>query len=97
MLNNCARKVYIINNLKSDKIEQAIFILKNGHEFSGRENSELATEAQKIINDYVNKIEKRKENYYKKDNKRKMSFFTVFTFLTAIGLLSYFLLSNIMK
>ena len=74
----------------------SIFILKSGHEFSGRENTELATEAQKIINDYVNKIENRKISY-KKNKSRKASFYTFFTFLTALGLLSYFLLSNIIK
>ena len=50
-----SRRVVIINNIKSDKIEQAIFILKGS---SGRPvDSLIVREAQDIIDNYVKKVE----------------------------------------
>lgn len=45
------KKVYIMNNLNSNCIEQAIFILK-----SDFETGDLALEAQKIINSYSQRL-----------------------------------------
>ena len=95
MIKNSTRKVYIVNNFKSDKIEQAIFILKSGCEISGRAKNELAIEAQKIIDDYVIKLEN--EKYLKKNNKKRAKknsfkyFAIIFSFLAAMGILSYIL------
>ena len=49
------KKVYIINDLKSNRIEQVIFILKPG-EASGS-GRDLGLEAQDIINRYSSKID----------------------------------------
>lgn len=47
-----SKRVVIINNLNSANIEQAIFILKGG-EASLEMNNKLICEAQKIIDNYV--------------------------------------------
>lgn len=49
------KQVYIINDLKSNRIEQVIFILKPG-EASGS-GRDLGLEAQDIINRYSSKID----------------------------------------
>lgn len=49
-----SRRVVIINNIKSDKIEQAIFILRGGS--LGKPDSGIIKEAQDIIDEYVKKV-----------------------------------------
>ncbi|MBR2916908.1 MAG: hypothetical protein IKC07_04855, partial [Clostridia bacterium] len=49
-----SRRVVIINNIKSDKIEQAIFILRG--EKNQKPNSVVLQEAQEIIDNYIRKI-----------------------------------------
>lgn len=63
-----SKKVIIINEIASDTIEQAIFILKN----SGKEvkpisqNSYVLAEAQNIIKSYIDKIENSPKGIYRK-------------------------------
>lgn len=98
MIKNSTRKVYIVNNFKSDKIEQAIFILKSGCEFSGKINSDLALEAQKIINDYVIKIEDEKNKVKSKKSYKSGYFLTLIMLLSVLivfGLVSYLLVLGI--
>lgn len=101
MLKSSTRKVYIVNNFKSDKIEQAIFILKSGCEISGQQNKDLALEAQKIINDYIFKIEnekkiiKKKKRHVNKDYLKALS--AIFVLLLSLGALSYFLILGIVS
>ena len=48
------RRVVIINDIRSDKIEQAIFILRDKNEAEPREpDSALVIEAHKIINSFL--------------------------------------------
>ncbi|MBR5614906.1 MAG: hypothetical protein IKW64_06395 [Clostridia bacterium] len=58
MTDKKSRRVVIINNIKSDTIDQAIFILKsNSRTNSDRINSSVAQEAQNIINSYIRQVE----------------------------------------
>lgn len=98
VIKNSTKRVYIVNNFKSDKIEQAIFILKSDCIISPKTNDELALEAQKIIDEYVMKMEK---NRHKPDSKKKKSFFSSFLFiislLSVFGVVSYFVLMALTK
>lgn len=49
-----SRRVVIINNIKSDKIEQAIFILRGSN--LQKPDRSIIKEAQNIIDDYVRRI-----------------------------------------
>jgi hypothetical protein len=49
-----SKRVVIINNIKSDKIEQAIFILRGSN--LCKPDKGIIKEAQNIIDDYVKKI-----------------------------------------
>lgn len=49
-----SRRVVIINNIKSDRIEQAIFILRGKGNL--KPDSLVLREAQEIIDNYVHKI-----------------------------------------
>ncbi len=60
-----SRKVLIINNIKSDTIDQAIFILKHNppSKSYGAVDSGIAGEAQKIIDNYIHQVERLKTDY----------------------------------
>ena len=66
-----SRRVVIINNIKSDRIEQAIFILRGDKD--GKPSSFVLQEAQEIIDNYIHKIKEGdpfiKEAYPKKRNR----------------------------
>lgn len=47
------KRAVIISNIKSDMIEQAIFILKNPGNECERVYSPIVAEAQQIINSYI--------------------------------------------
>ena len=82
---------FYVNNIKSDKIEQAIFILKSDFNTS---NKDVAKEAQAIINDYMYEIEALKNPFIKIPNKTK-NFHKFMVFLTAVFLVAvllYFIL-----
>ena len=62
MTDRKSRKVLIINNIKSDTIDQAIFILK-GDTASKKGNyldKSVASEAQDIIDRYIRQVERLK-------------------------------------
>ena len=63
-----SKKVIIINEIASDTIEQAIFILKNsgGREKIISQNSYVLAEAQNIIKNYIEKIENSPKVFCKK-------------------------------
>lgn len=72
MTDKKSRRVVIINNIKSDTIDQAIFILKsNAAENSRRVNSDVAREAQNIINSYMRQVELIKFDTYPKRKKER--------------------------
>ena len=59
MTDKKSRRVLIINNIQSETIDQAIFILKSDRR-SSKPNPGIAGEAQRIINDYINRVEQNK-------------------------------------
>ncbi len=64
-----SKKVVIINDIYSDTIEQAIFILRNnGNAVSiGTGTTPIVKEAQRVINSYIETIEKTKASIAKKE------------------------------
>ncbi len=91
MMAKSSKRVVIINNIKSEKIEQAIFILKGSG--SQKPDRFIVREAQEIINDYINKVEGAggglplPENI-NKSKKRRCLNPGVLSFLILTGLLS---------
>ena len=73
MIKNDTKKVYIVNNLKSDCIEQVIFILRENNAVKRdlRNNSDIALEAERIINNYANEVRNASNTYSKRGVKRK--------------------------
>lgn len=63
MIDKKSRRVLIINNLQSDTIDQAIFILKSASKDAG---ADIAREAQMIIDNYVHRVEEIKERKQQK-------------------------------
>lgn len=59
MIARNAKRVVIINNIKSDKIEQAIFILKGSS--SQKVDRFIVREAQEIIDKYIKRVEAKEE------------------------------------
>lgn len=99
MIKNVTRKVYIVNDFKSGNIEQAIFILKSGSDFKIK-SSDIAFEAQEIINEYVKKLEKQKSNSNKKISHKNVRFIPIIiimSVLTLFGFLSYILMFGLSK
>ena len=72
MLNN-TRKIVVLNNLKSQRIEQAIFILRDENDYS---EADAVIEAEKIVDSYLENMRRPLlEKNTKKDNKNKLLFY----------------------
>ncbi len=72
------KKVIILDNIKSDCIEQAMFILKDGRP----ENIDAVSEAEKIIENYT-----RRYRYRLRPRRRaRHPFAAVFGVLTGVGM-----------
>ncbi len=64
MTDKKSRRVVIINNINSDSIDQAIFILKSDSSAPSKEvDSGIAKEAQSIIDNYIRQVERIKDGY----------------------------------
>ncbi len=74
MTDRKSRRVVIINNINSETIDQAIFILKSDKKDAvisrGRE-TDIVCEAQSIINSYVRQVERLKVGIPEKNTARK--------------------------
>ncbi len=93
MTNKKGKRAVIINNIKSESIEQAIFILKSdmGEKYS-EAGSMIIAEAQEIINNYINRVERLMPRPVSK--KKKIIYATVGAVLAiAISIGTAFLLS----
>ncbi len=95
MIDKKSRRVVIINNIQSDTIDQAIFILKSDKNSNSKTFSEknVAAEAQDIINNYIRQVERLKGLHCSNPSKKhKGPFFThLFTVaLTAVFMLAIF-------
>ena len=58
MTDRKGKRAIIINNIKSDSIEQAIFILKPSAESRPNSGGGIVAEAQEIINSYIKTMER---------------------------------------
>ncbi len=54
-MNNNTRKIVVLNNIKSPKIEQAIFILRDDTDCT---ESDAVSEAEKIVSLYLENMKK---------------------------------------
>lgn len=80
-MNNNTRKIVVLSKLNSPRIEQAIFILRD--EVNVSEN-DAVSEAQRIVNEYVNSLSK---GTAKAEKKPRYGFFigmTLYTFATIV-------------
>lgn len=96
-----SKKVVIIEDIRSDTIEQAIFILRNhgGVVSEGSRGQRVIEEAQRVINAYVDTVEKAqsrlqtREKRARKPRREKRHGVTVgimtFSFLGVSALLFY--------
>lgn len=73
MTDKKSKRVVIINNIKSDTIDQAIFILKDEVKTKGMSFTEInaSVEAQEIINSYIRQVERLKTKPVRKQKKAK--------------------------
>lgn len=94
MLSNNTRKVYIVNDFKSDNIEQVIFILKANRK---SKSADIATEAQSIINNYAKKINGYSStgDIIAKKEKKFSGFLKFIGIFSAISVFTYLLFSYI--
>ena len=68
-MNNNTRKIVVLNNLKSQRIEQAIFILRDE---SNSSEADAVSEAERIVDAYLSDMQKPlfdKNTLKKKKNK----------------------------
>lgn len=93
MIDKKSRRVVIINNIESDTIDQAIFILKsdkNGNSKTFNEKN-VAAEAQNIINNYIKQVERLKGLHGSDSSKKHRSPF--FSHLFTMALTAAFMLA----
>ena len=85
MLDKNGKRAVIISNIRSNSIEQAIFILKsNDAEPIKDVGSGIVAEAQEIINNYIKKVERALPCRAKHKNRRKISVIAVTAVMIAI-------------
>ena len=88
-MTNNTRKIVVLGNLDSPRIEQAIFILRDSS--SCTDESAAVREAQRIVDTYL-------KNLYspviKKSKKNKLKlFFTSFLYISSVMIIGAYLLS----
>lgn len=94
MLSNNTRKVYIVNDFKSDNIEQVIFILKTNIK---NNSADIASEAQSIINNYAKRINgySSYRDITQKKEKKTFGFLKFIGVFSAISIFTYLFFSYI--
>ncbi len=86
---NNTRKIVVLNNLKSQRIEQAIFILRDEKSFS---EADAVIEAEKIVDSYLENMRRPLlEKSTQKNNKNKILLFLGSAALMVSGLLFFLL------
>lgn len=81
-MNNNTRKIVVLNNLNSPRIEQAIFILRDEVEISG---IDALGEAQKIVDRYIKSLESPSPERTKRKPRAKFLLgLALYTFVTII-------------
>ncbi len=102
MTDKKSRRVVIIDNIKSETIDQAIFILKSDKRLVPYSENSVAAEAQNIINSYIRRVENIKKNgafvegQTAPSKKLRQSIFKILL-LAAFSSFGLFLLSTIFR
>ena len=93
MLDKKSRRVVIINNIQSDTIDQAIFILKNQKSVSYTSENDIVHEAQSIIDQYIRQVGRLKAAHgqYKSGKKDRERTFTPSVIITAMATAAFML------
>jgi hypothetical protein len=71
MIDKKSRRVVIINNIQSDTIDQAIFILKNQKAANCSKQNNIVHEAQTIIDQYIRQVDRLKPIYGQHSTKKR--------------------------
>ena len=92
MLDKKSRRVVIINNIQSDTIDQAIFILKNQRTANYTKQNNIVLEAQMIIDQYIRQVDRLKPVHgqrktEKKNKRRHSASFVLITIAATVALL----------
>jgi len=92
MLDKKSRRVVIINNIQSDTIDQAIFILKTHKSVHCTSENNIVNEAQTIIDQYIRQVERLKniDGPYKNNKKDRKSPVLMTAIATAAFMLAAF-------
>ena len=78
-MNNTTRKIVVLKSLNSPQIEQAIFILRDEVE---SHECDVVTEAQRIVNMYINSLENPPSEKKKKPRAGFFIGMALYTFMT---------------
>lgn len=83
---NCNREVVILKNVKSDYIEEAILILKDG---SAKDRGKALKEAEKIVFEYGKRFDGIQKPVYRRQRGKKhwIPLLVSFGMLTSVALL----------
>ncbi len=94
MTEHNGKRAVIISNIKSSSIEQAIFILRTPPFDSGSNGAPvgIVAEAQEIINNYINKMEKNKPA-----NRRRRKAFRIAAVVLAALCISVFAVGAVLS
>ncbi len=96
-----SKRVVIIDDIDSCSIEQAIFILRNNGTEGPPERKTIVSEAERIINAYVQTIEKAQTGIYRREERSRRKnqhrrqkngpgvWFAMACFAMALGLILY--------
>ncbi len=96
MTDKKSRRVMIFNNIKSDTIDQAIFILKSSPLGNRPSDATAAGEAQEIINSYVHQVEKIRSGRKRKKSHSKALGLVLFALgFSFVGMIIFYLFSGI--
>ena len=100
MIDKKSRRVVIINNIQSDTIDQAIFILKSDKPGVSQQkfDNDVAKEAQDIIDNYINQVERLKKiqgtqhhSRHKSGRAKRLSFLLPVSLTAAFMLTVFFI------
>ena len=85
MTDKKSRRVMIFNNIKSDTIDQAIFILKSAPAGGHTNDATAAGEAQEIINSYIRQVESIRSGKRKKSHSKAVRFMLFALGFSSVG------------
>ena len=85
-MNNTTRKIVVLNNLKSQRIEQAIFILRDEKVTN---EADAVSEAQRIVEAYLAETKRTLAEKNPKNKKKNKGFFFLCTATIIVSVLLF--------